>query len=264
MPEAVSKFIETESFVEVEKVHRSIIETYQDDFPKYATKSESVNLKQLLSSVVRHIGKKVKYSELLKDVKHPSIKKALLLLENAKIILRCSHTNASGLPLNAQLEEGVFKVYFLDIGLLNNILGLSAKDIIESESEHLVLTSGMMAEQFIAQHLKYKNQRSASESLFYWLKDLKKEGAEIDFLVQQSSEIIPIEVKSGKSGTLKSLIVFMHNKKLKKAIRFDLHQRSTDQSTEKIKTSFFDGVKKQSVQFQLVSYPLFLIDFMKF
>lgn len=263
MPEAVSTFCETKSFVEVEKVHRSIIETYRDDFPKYATKAEAVNLGQLIKLIANHVGKKIKYSELLKDVKHAPIKKALLLLENAKIIFRCSHSNASGIPLGSQIEESVFKVYFLDIGLLNHLLGIDAEDILNSESnKEILLIRGVLAEQFVAQQLKYSSQKFASETLFYWLKDLKKEGAEIDFLIQKSSGIIPIEVKSNKSGTLKSLFVFMQLKELKKAIRFDMKKRKPDEIIENMNTSIFNGVKNQKVAFMLYNYPLFLVNFL--
>lgn len=262
MPEAVSTYIESKSFLAVEKVHRSILETYKDDFPKYATKTQAINLGLLLQTISRHVGRKIKYSELLKDVKHPSIKKALNLLENAKLIFRCTHSNASGIPLLGQLEERVFKVYFLDVGLLNSLLGISSQDILSIENNNLNnLYAGTMAEQFIAQQLKYISQKSAAEPLFYWLKDLKKEGAEIDFVIQRSTEVIPIEVKSGKSGTLKSLFVFMLNKKLKKAIRFDLENRSTKASVEQISTSIFDGTANQKITFKLYNYPLFLINF---
>ena len=264
MPEAIATYVETKSFIEVERVHRSIIETYRDDFPKYATKSESINLGQLLNVIALHVGKKVKYSELLKDAKHPSIKKALLLMENAKLIFRCTHSNASGIPLGAQIEESVFKVYFLDIGLLNHLLGISAEDILNSTSnQQTLLIKRVLAEQFIAQQLKFLSQKSANETIFYWLKDLKKEGAEIDFLVQKSSEIIPIEVKSNKTGTLKSLFVFMHLKKIKKAIRFDLKRRTPIEIVEDINTTIFDGVKNQKVNFKLYNYPLFIVNFLE-
>jgi predicted AAA+ superfamily ATPase len=262
MPEAVATYVETKSFLAVASVHRSILETYKDDFPKYATKAESVNLGVLLSTISRHVGKKIKYSELLRDVKHSSIKKALWLLENARIVFRCTHSNASGIPLLGQIEESVFKIYFLDIGLLNSLLGIEAEETLKTDDHNLNNNiQGLLAEQFIAQQLKFLSQKSASETLFYWLRDLKKQGAEIDFMIQKSSEIIPIEVKSGKSGTLKSLIVFAFEKKIKSAIRFDLKKRSDDELTEKINTIIVDQEQKNKVVFKLLNYPIFLINF---
>ena len=262
MPEAVATYVETKSFLAVASIHRSILETYKDDFPKYATKAESVNLGVLLSTISRHVGKKIKYSELLRDVKHSSIKKALWLLENARIVFRCTHSNASGIPLLGQIEESVFKIYFLDIGLLNSLLGIEAEETLKTDDHNLNNNiQGLLAEQFIAQQLKFLSQKSASETLFYWLRDLKKQGAEIDFMIQKSSEIIPIEVKSGKSGTLKSLIVFAFEKKIKSAIRFDLKKRSDDELTEKINTIIVDEGQKKKVVFKLLNYPIFLINF---
>lgn len=262
MPEAVATYIETKSFLAVANVHRSILETYKDDFPKYASKAESVNLGLLLSTVSRHIGKKIKYSELLRDVKHSSIKKALWLLENARIVFRCTHSNASGIPLLGQIEESVFKIYFLDIGLLNSLLGIEAEETLKTDDYNLNNNiQGLLAEQFIAQQLKFISQKSASETLFYWLRDLKKQGAELDFIIQKSSKIIPIEVKSGKSGTLKSLVVFAFEKKIKKAIRFDLKKRTETELSEDIKTTIVNEGQNNKVEFKLLNYPIFLINF---
>jgi hypothetical protein len=263
MPEAIKTYIETKSFLEVERVHQSIIETYKDDFPKYASKTDTINLGQLISSIPKHIGKKIKYSELLKDVKHAPTKRALSLLENAKIIHKCIHTNASGIPLAAQADETIFKLYFLDIGLLNYLYGTHVDDILNPTDETL-LTNGVIAEQFVAQHLKYRTQRSAAEPLYYWLHEKKMNSAEIDFILQISHEIIPIEVKSGKSGSLKSLFYFMASKNKSTSIRFDLSKRKASQFSEEINTAIFDGFENKKVSFVLKNYPLFLINFINF
>lgn len=263
MPEAIKTFVEEQSYLPVEKVHRSIIETYIDDFSKYASKTETVHLGNLIKILPSHLGQKIKYSELLPDARHPVIKKSLSLLEQARIVTKCSHTNASGIPLISQIDESVFKLYFLDIGLLNYLLGLDANDILSLSTEKL-LTEGIMAEQFIAQHLKYLTAKDSSLPLMYWLKDKKKEAAEIDFVIQRSKKIIPIEVKSGKTGTLKSLNYFMVEKKLPQAVRFDLLERKKGMSVEKINTSLFDGIKQQKCIYNLSNFPLFLIEYLDF
>lgn len=261
MPEAIKVFIEEKSFLPVEEVHRSIVETYIDDFPKYASSSESINLGNLLKSLPRHLGKKIKYSELLPEIRHTAIKKALQLLEQAKIVTKCVHSNASGIPLVAQIDDSVFKLYFLDVGLLNHLLGLSAKDILSISQEKL-LSEGVMAEQFIAQHLQYLTPRDSAEPLFYWLKDKKKDAAEVDFLIQRSREMIPMEVKAGKSGTLKSLSYFMMEKKLRRAIRFDLRVRDAGEIDKKINTSLFDGKTQRKSVYTLSNYPLFVVEYL--
>jgi uncharacterized protein len=258
MPEAVKAHSEGRNWQAISKIHQSIMETYIDDFGKYATSTQSVHLGHLLKTLPFHIGKKIKFSELLSNVQHPQIKRAVELLEQAKIISKCYHSNASGIPLSSQIDESVFKIYFLDIGLLNFLMGLRADHILELSAEGL-LTEGIMAEQFIAQHLKYMLIQD-SQPLLYWLKDKKKNNAEIDFLIQKGKNIIPIEVKAGKSGTLKSLIYFMGDKKLKEAIRFDMKQRN--ELNEKIETSFFDQ-KLKKVSIQLKNYPLFAVEILE-
>jgi predicted AAA+ superfamily ATPase len=253
MPEAIQTFLDQRSYLAVKKIHQSIMDTYLDDFQKYATKSQSIHLGNLIRTLPRFLGKKIKLAELLPETKHSAIKNALQLLEQAKIIRRCVHTNATGIPLYSIADESVFKLYFLDIGLLNHLLGISADDIINEQGEKAV-TEGIQAEQFVAQHL--------TEPLFYWLKNKKKEQAEIDFIIQKSKRIIPIEVKSGKSGTLKSLHHFMCNHQLTFAVRFDLKDRKKSAATEQMNCAIFDGKNTIQYQYQLNNFPLFAVEWL--
>ncbi len=257
MPEAIKAYTETNNLEEVINVHRSIMETYIDDFHKYATTSESHHLNTLIQNIPTNLGKKVKLNELIPNAKQAVITKCLTLLEQAKLIIKCHHTNASGIPIHSQMDNTVFKIYFLDIGLMNHLLGLTPLDIIHETDEKL-LTEGIQAEQFFAQHLKYLDPYSGSTHLTYWLRDKKRNNAEVDFIIQRSKDILPIEIKSGKSGSLKSLIYFMATKKNKKAFRFDLKKREHYQ--ELISTSVFNGSEQIKTNFKLFNYPLFLVE----
>jgi hypothetical protein len=81
---------------------------------------------------------------------------------------------------------------------------------------------GILAEQFIAQELLNIQPEYMSPELFYWSREEKSSNAEIDFIFQHKNKIYPIEVKAGKTGTLKSMQLYLHEKKLKEGIRFNM------------------------------------------
>jgi predicted AAA+ superfamily ATPase len=102
--------------------------------------------------------------------------------------------------LGGNASEKKFKTVFLDIGLLSNLSGFYSDKTIDKKN----LTSafnGKMAEQFVGQELRNANNRQ----LYYWSRDARGSSAETDYLIEKEGEIIPIEVKSGKSGRLTSL-----------------------------------------------------------
>jgi predicted AAA+ superfamily ATPase len=220
MPEAVAEFIETNSFSEVTRIHRSIFETYHDDFPKYAKSTQLNKIQKIFERIPAFIGKKLKYSEFYPDLQSREIKHYLHLLSLARVIHFCYHSNCSGLPLSSQKDEKIFKLYFLDVGLLNHIMGIKW-DMIENFTDKEFLTRGNIAEQFVAQHLAYQNEKSPE--LYYWLKDKSSEKAEVDFVIEANGKIIPVEVKAGKSGWLHSLKQFHLEKKNQDALRFFLN-----------------------------------------
>jgi predicted AAA+ superfamily ATPase len=220
MPQAVQAFIDSgENPKDVSMVHQSIIQTYKDDFNKYANRRQLPNLGTIFEKIPNHIGHKLKYSELDSDLSTREIKESLELLKRAGLITYCYHSNCSGLPLRSQKNYKIFKLYFLDLGLMNAIHGIDWIHL--HSSDLMLLTKGVMAEQFVAQHLTYLKGGFEEPELFYWLRDQEANKAEVDFVVVLKSNIVPIEVKSGSSGSLKSLTLFAKEKKSKIAYRLD-------------------------------------------
>ncbi len=258
MPAAVWQFIKTENPNKVREVHRSILKTYADDFPKYGKRINSENIKLAFERTADFIGKKMKYSEFLKDLDSREIKKNLRLLKNAHVIHFCYHSNCSGTPLVSQKDESVFKIYFLDIGLLNYFRELSWTQI-QNFNENFLLTKGEIAEQFIAQHLAFRFGGLEEPSLYYWLRDKKSENAEVDFVIENhifgNQQNIPIEVKAGKSGRLQSIKQFVSEKQIELAFRFDLNERELISEVVKI----IDIKNRTEATFELRSFHLGMI-----
>jgi predicted AAA+ superfamily ATPase len=140
------------------------------------------------------------------------------LLALAGIIKPIYLTKASGLPLGAQINEQKFKLNFLDVGLMQNSCGLQGR--LSVEKDLMQINAGSVAEQFVGQELAAYSDRHQQYSLYFWAREKKSSMAEVDYVINIGSDILPIEVKSGKEGRLKSLRMFIEEKKSKLGIRF--------------------------------------------
>ena len=156
------------------------------------------------------------------------VKRALGMLCDAGIIKRVSHTAANGLPLGAEINDKFRKYIYLDSGLLLRILDLdlgSARQltdlIIAGTAEDLV-NKGGLAEMMLGWELiKYNNPRSQHD-LYYWENMAEGTRSEVDYIIARDMRVVPIECKSGTSGKMKSLHVFMRQKHLRDALRCSL------------------------------------------
>jgi predicted AAA+ superfamily ATPase len=135
----------------------------------------------------------------------------------AGVVNRVHATGASGLPLRSQVNEKKFKLLFLDIGLMRTSIGLEPREVLE---EGLInLRSGALAEQFVGQEiLSYRNLYEEKQ-LYFWEREKKPSSSEIDYVFNLDGRIIPIEVKAGKTGRLRSLQQFMLEKKCPVGVR---------------------------------------------
>ena len=253
MPEVVHIWCESESIIEVADVHRSIAETYQDDFSKYARANQLALMQRVFITIPRIVGNKVKYSNISRE--HPSrkIKDAVDLLSKARICHKIYHSHCTGLPLGADIKETVYKLLFMDIGMMNHICG-NDWTFLHSFPDHELVNEGAIAEQFIGQHLL--SAPGPFPSLNYWVRQAKTSNAEVDYVISQGPLIIPIEVKSGKSGSLKSLQQFVTQKHISLAVRFDLNPFSFQDISHQISTP--SGIK--SANYRLLSLPLYLVE----
>ena len=255
MPEAVAVFADSRSYKAVSEVHNSIIETYRDDFPKYAGARNLNRMLNVFNFVARNVGVKIKYSNISSQDQSVTIKKDIELLAMARVIGKVVHSNCSGMPLQADIKEKVYKTIFLDIGLMNAVCGLDWRNLSQIEEKHIV-NQGAIAEQFVGQHLQAILADKPNRELNYWLREGKSSNAELDFVVGLGGNIIPIEVKSGATGTLKSLHQFMGTKQAPLAVRFD----SNLPTVQQVNTVINVNKKREKVKYRLLSLPLYLVE----
>ena len=255
MPEAVAVFAESRSYQAVGAVHNSIIETYREDFPKYGGARDLNRMLHVFNFAARNVGIKVKYSNISRDEQSATLKKDIELLCMARVISKVVHSHCSGLPLQALLDERTYKLLFLDVGLMNAMAGLNWQSIANLDDTGLV-NEGTMAEQFIGQHLQALLAETPNRELTYWLREGKAGNAELDFVVALGGKVVPVEVKAGASGSLRSLHQFMAVKQAPLAVRFDA---ALPQLTE-VETQIQLEGNQQTVHYELLSLPLYLVE----
>ena len=168
------------------------------------------------------------------------------LLTLSRVVNTVVHTSANGLPLGAERDDRHFKAIFLDIGLVNRLCGLELVDI------GMLLTAheGALAEQFVGQQLLCMSPSFEEPQLFYWIREARNANAEVDFLISHAQQILPLEVKAGKSGTLRSAFQFLREKKRTKAVRLYLGPFSKERIA-------LPG--EPSVPIEILSLPLYAI-----
>jgi len=204
MPESVLSYVESGSMQEAFEVQTEICETYRMDFAKYRPQVNKDCLNSVLTSISQNVGQQIKYSRLATGFSNPTLKKAFDLLAMAKIIAKISSTDPSGLPLGASSSDKVFKGLMVDIGLMRYLTGMPI-DVEYQKAELLNIYQGGMAEQFVGQEMLL----TQNGSLHYWSRQAKSSSAEVDYLAIIDGKIHPVEVKSGPSGRLKSLHLFL-------------------------------------------------------
>ena len=245
MPEVVAKWVETRDYLACQEVQDDIVLTYQDDFPKYRKRVDPTLLRLTLQSIALQIGNKFVYSQVGGGYSTNEVKKALDMLTLAGIITPVIHTNANGLPLGSEVDPTYRKMLLLDSGLLLRWLNMSGDtseltaQILTNSATDLV-NKGALTEMIAGLELLRYRTPNMQHELFYWVRKAKNAQAEVDYLATYQSEVLPIEVKAGTQGGMKSLWQFMREKKLKNAIRASLENFDvftyTDTEEEAIRT----------------------------
>lgn len=213
MPEAVSSYIERGDLREVRALQDKILMGYENDFAKYAPIEIVPKIRLVWNTLIGQLAKenrKFIYGQIKKGARAKDFETAINWLSDAGLVLKVGRVEKPTLPLNAYADMDVFKLFLLDIGLLNALARLDPKILLEKNS---ILTAfkGALTEQFVAQQLKI------SHDLYYWT--ASNATAEIDFLVQSRNDIIPMEVKAEENLKSKSLKVFTEKYKPNTAIR---------------------------------------------
>jgi len=200
MPESVKAYRDSGSMLEAFKVQSEILGSYREDFAKYTPRVNRACLDAVLLNVARQVGEQIKYTRLDDNHTGPTNSRAFDVLRRARVVHKIASCDPSGLPFGASASDRRFKAAMLDIGLLQCLCQIPV-DLELRQDDLLAMYRGKLAEQFVAQELIACH----SSELFYWAREARGSNAEVDYLVVRDGRIVPVEVKSGAGGSLRSL-----------------------------------------------------------
>jgi predicted AAA+ superfamily ATPase len=215
LPEPINAFLKTNNMNEVSKAYKSILKEYRDDMVKYAPDKDKPHIRECFNSIPKQLAKdnkKFQYNKVKPGGRSDTYLGSLQWLEDAGIICRCYNTNITGLPMEGNAKDNVFKVYTADIGLLIEMLGPGVRaDILQG---NLGGFKGAIFENLMADTLHKKEQ-----NLYYFQKD---SGLELDFLVRMKGECVPLEVKAktAQAKSVKTVLSHPEKYKVKHVIKF--------------------------------------------
>ena len=249
MPEAVAVFAESENYKLCEEVKLDLLGTFSDDFAKYAKQNDHALIRQAFRKSPAIIGRKVKYSEINPDKRAADVARVLDQLGLARVVTKVLKCSANGLPLSAEENDKFFKLLFLDTGLVSTLLNQSYQAL--QQENVLQVNSGALAEQWVGQALFNSLDSHEQPFLHYWAREQRSSTAEVDYIIAGMGRVIPVEVKSGKSGSLKSLHMFLKEKGSNFAVRFNADLPSLMHASYQL--------PDQSVKdYDLLSLPLYM------
>ncbi|MDR1196136.1 MAG: ATP-binding protein [Endomicrobium sp.] len=237
MPAVVDIFLKTKDLAKVRAIQNEILADYKNDFSKHINPNDIAKVRMLWDSIPVHLAREKKkfiYKEVKTGGRAAEFENAMDWLINTGLVYKVPRTLTPKLPLSRDQEREAFKIFMLDVGLLCAKTNIDLSSFYIAEPKIFEDFHGALSEQYVCQELK----TTVSTPLFYWGRD--KSSAEIDFIMQYKSEIIPIEVKANKNTQAKSLKVYIKEYNPKTAIRTSL------------KNFGFDGV--------LYSIPLYMIE----
>lgn len=220
LPDVVNEYLSSRNLERVQAKQLSLVQSYRDDFGKYAGKTKHQYMQKILKEAPGFIGEKFTYSRIDPAIGSREIKNALGYLIEAGLLYKVNHTNASGLPLSALMSEKHFKIIFFDIGLANSTSQLSPELFLQKDL--MLLNRGSQAEQFAGQELLAYRKPYMHSELFYWDRQKPNSSAEVDYVINVNERIIPIEIKAGKTGSLRSLQLFLNEKNYDLGVRLSM------------------------------------------
>lgn len=229
MPEVVHAWVATADPRVCFSLQQTLVDSYRQDFGKYATSYQIKYIDILFDSVPLQLGKKFKYSTIDGDYRKRELAPCLDLLVTAGVVHKVFHTDAHGLPLGAQSDPSEFKVLFLDVALAQRALGLELKEWFLNPEQQFV-NKGEIVEAFVGQELLAYSQPTTKKQLYYWQRQERNSQAEVDYVAEIQGQIVPVEVKNSAIGALKSMHLFLEqHAQSHKGIKFSVQNYSVFQ-----------------------------------
>ena len=200
MPEVVDKWIKTKDIFLIEDIQKKILDSYELDFAKHAPIKDYPKLSLIWKSIPNQLARennKFMYSNVKKGLRGKDLEDALQWLISAGLVYRVSRIEKPFIPLEAHADQGYFKLYMPDIGLLRKVAGLPAGAILEKNNLFTEFKGALTENYVLCELIKINNG-----NIYYWK---SQNIAEVDFVIGFGTKIIPLEVKSERNTKSRSL-----------------------------------------------------------
>ena len=204
MPEVVQAFVDNHDFNEVREIQQRILAAYEQDFSKHAPNETVPRIRMLWNSIPAQLAKenrKFIYGLIKEGARAKEYELAMLWLTDCGLVHKIHRVSAPSLPLKAYEDLKAFKLFLLDVGLLSCMVGLR-QDVLLDGNELFKEFKGALTEQYVLQQLK----TIKGLNIYYWTAD--RGTAEVDFVIDNGKDVIPVEVKAEVNLQAKSLKVY--------------------------------------------------------
>ena len=218
MPEAVQKYIDTGALQAVRRIQNRILSGYDIDFSKHAPADQVQRIRMVWRSIPSQLfkeNKKFIYGTLRKGARAKDFELAIEWLVNSGLVYKVARCNKLSLPLAIYEDLSAFKLYFLDLGLLGAMVDTEASQILVSNNAFTEYKGGMTEQYVLQQYISH-----GVSPIYYHKTDDSR--LEIDFVVQHSSHILPVEVKAEANVRANSLTMLLANNPDMQAIRYSM------------------------------------------
>lgn len=226
MPKVVQAYVNKRDLNECMELLDSLLVILRDDFAKYKKRAPVSRLVDVHNSIFNQAGRKFMYSRIESNCSPAPLKTSMDMLIKAGLAVKVLHSSARGLPLSSQSNSSKFKLLPSDTGLMQRAMGLNMSQLLVA-SDIDIVNKGNLAEVFVGLELIKNASPVINPSLHYWHRESRGSSAELDYIIQHDNEILPIEVKAGTSGKMRSMHMFLEERNLKRGIRISLENFSS-------------------------------------
>jgi predicted AAA+ superfamily ATPase len=229
MPEGISKYISTEKLSDLPGIYESIWGTYKNDVEKYAkNETERRVIKHVINTAHLYIDKRIKFQKFgNSNYRSREVGEAMRNFDDAKIIQLIYPTTDVEIPIKPDLRKSP-RIQVLDTGLVNYTLGIQTELLILKDLSRAY--KGAIIPHLITQELMSLN-RITNPKPNFWVREKNQASSEIDLVYAYKNYVIPIKIKSGMVGTLKSLQQFIEQSNHYYAIRIYVGEFIIEQTT---------------------------------
>ena len=218
MPESVLKYIETRDTMSVREVQNNILAIYRSDMSKHATPQEVVRITQVWQSIPSQLArenKKFIYGAIKSGARAREFELAIQWLQDAGLVIRVNRASKPNLPLKFYEDPSAFKLYLLDVGMLGALGNVPPEQLLTKDNE-LYDSKGAITENYVVTQIATMRD----VTMCYYSNE--NHTLEIDMLLQERSNIWPIEIKAEENLRSKSLSTYVKNNPSLTGLRFSM------------------------------------------